>query len=147
MPIDEVFPELKESEDESIRKEIIDWMEGGNTYDWHDNKMRWIAYLERQKEQNPANATQTDANKNANAEWSEKDEEMLGAMIDIVSNSLYEPLCPREGMLDWLKSLRPRLHWKPSEKQMQALESVYFDCDSRETSAVLSSLMSDLQKL
>lgn len=51
------------------------------------------------------------------AEWSDADEEMLDAMIDIVSNSLYEPLCPREGMLAWLKSLRPRPHWKPSEVQ------------------------------
>ena len=45
------IPELKESEDERIRKEIIDWMKGGNTYEWQDNKDRWIAYLERQKEQ------------------------------------------------------------------------------------------------
>ena len=41
------------------------------------------------------------------AKWSDKDEEILDAMIDIVSNSLYEPLCPREGMLAWLKALRP----------------------------------------
>lgn len=39
-------------------------------------------------------------------EWSEKDEEMFDAMIDIISNSLYEPLCPRDEMLSWLKSLR-----------------------------------------
>jgi len=50
-------------------------------------------------------------------EWSEEDKEMLDAMIDIVSNSLYEPLCPREGMLAWLKSLRPQPAWKPSEEQ------------------------------
>lgn len=51
------------------------------------------------------------------AEWSAEDEEMLDAMIDIVSHSLYEPLCPREGMLAWLVSLRPYPHWKPSEEQ------------------------------
>ncbi len=36
-------------------------------------------------------------------EWSAEDEEMLDAMIDMVSNSLYEPLCPREEMLAWLE--------------------------------------------
>ena len=47
--------------------------------------------------------------------------EMLDAMVDIVANSLYEPLCPRDKMLCWLKSLRPQPHWKPSEEQMEAL--------------------------
>jgi len=39
-------------------------------------------------------------------EWSEEDEEMFDAMIDIISNSLYEPLCPRDEMLAWLKKMR-----------------------------------------
>lgn len=61
------------------------------------------------------------------AEWSDEDEEILDAMIDIVSNSLYEPLCPREGMLAWLKSIKNRGNfsksntnspsWKPSGEQ------------------------------
>lgn len=42
------------------------------------------------------------------SDWSAEDEEMLDAMIDIVANSLYEPLCPREGMLTWLKAIRSR---------------------------------------
>lgn len=42
------------------------------------------------------------------AEWSKEDEKMLDAMIDIVSGSFYEPLCPRKEMLAWLKSLRPQ---------------------------------------
>ena len=53
MAIDEIFPELHESEDERIRKEIIDWMKGGTTYDLQENKEKWIAYLEKQKEQKP----------------------------------------------------------------------------------------------
>ena len=54
------------------------------------------------------------------AEWSEEDEKMIDAMIDIVSGSFYEPLCPRKEMLAWLKSLRPS--WKPSEEEMKALD-------------------------
>lgn len=69
------------------------------------------------------------------AEWSAEDEEMLDAMIDIVSHSLYEPLCPREGMLAWLVSLRPYPHWKPSEEQPKVdynkFEKLFHDfCES-----------------
>lgn len=58
LPIDEVFPELKESEDERIRKELIDFV---NHYrhntDLTTEQAEWckmaIAYLEKQKEQEP----------------------------------------------------------------------------------------------
>ena len=95
----QIFPELKESEDERIRKEIINYL----LNEQHNVKQltprtnefeAWIAYLEKQKEKQPA-------------EWSAEDEEILDAMIDMVSNSLYEPLCPREGMLAWLKAIHP----------------------------------------
>ena len=110
MPIDEVFPELKESEDDRIRKEMmIALKEAEDSIVLTPFKKKsWIAYLEKHKEQQPA-------------EWSAEDEEMIDAMIDIVSHSLYEPLCPREGMLAWLVSLRPYPHWKPSKEQMEAL--------------------------
>lgn len=62
-------------------------------------------------------------------EWSEADEEMLDAMIDIVSNSLYEPLCPREGMLAWLKNLPERFSLEPkhewSEEDEEVMEDLY----------------------
>ena len=133
MPIDEVFPELKESEDERIRKALIRFFK--NTHDWVNLKYdgnEIVAYLEKQKEQKPIisdeairdgvahfGITQYQINnwlkKHINvveqqpAEWSKEDEEMLDAMIDIVSNSLYEPLCPREGMLAWLKFLPEKI--------------------------------------
>lgn len=58
LPIDEVFPELKESEDERIRKEMIHWLKGfigeeeGCGYTEDEIRER-IAYLEKQKEQKP----------------------------------------------------------------------------------------------
>jgi len=81
------------------------------------------------------------------AEWSEEDKEMLDAMIDIVSNSLYEPLCPREGMLAWLKSLRPQPHWKPSEEQMDALKDVAYGTYQNGDGPALRSLYEQLKKL
>ena len=50
------------------------------------------------------------------AEWSEEDKEMLDAMIDMVSTSLYEPLCPIEGMLAWLKNLPERFNLQPKQE-------------------------------
>ena len=47
LPIDEVFPELKESEDEKIRKELISFV---NKYYGEETKKEVLAYLEKQKE-------------------------------------------------------------------------------------------------
>ena len=59
-----VFPELYESEDERVRKEIIDfiqWAEdrGRTRYDHHQAKRPavWIAYLEKQKEREEGDCT------------------------------------------------------------------------------------------
>lgn len=126
-----LFPELKESEDERIRKAICHVLNNADygiidQTDYTISEME--AYLEKQKEQKSVEYPEKDNrywfgfNEGKGvvldnpeeyglckpAEWSEEDEEMLDAMIDIVSNSLYEPLCPREGMLAWLKSLRPQ---------------------------------------
>ena len=44
-------------EDEKIRKELINWLNGKTTYEWTyewcENKDRWITYLEKRKEQKP----------------------------------------------------------------------------------------------
>ena len=55
-----IFPELKESEDERIRKEIIDFLLNGIWNNALIDKVRqtqkyasWISYLERQKERGP----------------------------------------------------------------------------------------------
>jgi hypothetical protein len=53
--MDYIFPELKENEDEKIRKEIIAFLHSKNGYmtpneDW-DFHNRWIAWLEKQGEQ------------------------------------------------------------------------------------------------
>ena len=53
--IQNIFPVLAKNEDEMIRKELINWINGKTTYEWSyewcENKDRWIAYLEKQKEQ------------------------------------------------------------------------------------------------
>ena len=62
LPIDEVFPELKESEDERIRKILIHIVKGacdkyGIKYKGDEiTEEKLLAYLEKQKEQKPANS-------------------------------------------------------------------------------------------
>jgi len=138
--LEETYPELKESEDERIRKELIKYLthraEVTGFIDEEKDCKRWIAYLEKQKEQK--------------AEWSEEDEKLLDAMIDMATNSLYEPLCPRGKMIALLKSLRPKPQWKPSEEQMNDLDFIITAlrkdyCDSM--ADFLESLYHDLQKL
>ena len=51
-PMDEVFPELKESKDERIRKELIAYIKG-ELAPGQELIKQWIAYLEKQKEQKP----------------------------------------------------------------------------------------------
>ena len=54
--LESLFPELKESEDERIRKEIIEhikWSED-NQECAKEEMIRWVAWLEKQGEQRPA---------------------------------------------------------------------------------------------
>lgn len=63
MPIDEVFPELKESEDERIRKALIKQFSAISMETWAGiPKTDIISYLERQKEQKPLSTKETELN-------------------------------------------------------------------------------------
>ena len=106
-----IFPELSESEDERIRKEImhhISLLE--NNRFMFASKEECLAYLEKQKEQKPA-------------EWSAEDARRITAICELLANTLaIHPNYSHRILIDWLKSLRPRPHWKPSEEQMEALK-------------------------
>jgi len=48
--LEKLFPELVESEDEKIRKEIIDFIyDKTNTYELREKSNSWLAWLEKQK--------------------------------------------------------------------------------------------------
>ena len=54
-------------------------------------------------------------------EWSEEDEEILRTIIsDGIRGAEFDML-----QIDWLKSLKDRYAWKPSDEQMDALQYVY----------------------
>lgn len=132
----QIFPELIESEDERIRKALIKGLNFLTTseriFTFGDIPIEDIvAYLEKQKEQKPA-------------EWSEEDEKQLNDII-----SLLPDLTIRHAwLLDIkrrLKSLHPQPHWKPSEGQMEALDNARF-CKSYDWSE-LDLLYNDLESL
>lgn len=145
-----VILEPKESEDEKIRKNIITFLDelfslGKNTnFDkWSKSDCaEWIAWMEKQGEQNPA--------------WSEQDEANLQFAIDDFQFCVYNNQFPvvyntekHKEVLASLKSLKERCTWKPSDGQMQALELVvqyhaFANTDNREK---IVALFNDLKKL
>ena len=78
-------------------------------------------------------------------EWSEEDEQYVkdtlallafGASIHTISQ-----------VQNWLKSLRHKKHWKPSDEQMEALESATENCAYSEYQDCLRELIAQLKKL
>lgn len=100
-----LFPQLRESEDERIRKAVVSLVyEMKGTYQSFakvelDNMVAW---LEKQKEQKPA-------------EWSEEDEDMLNSCISSIEEAKENRYAYKETdgdtsydhEIEWLKSLRP----------------------------------------
>ena len=86
----EIFPELKESEDEKIRKDLIQWIDEFPDTIWRGHyKKDIIAWIQKQGEQKPA--------------WSEEDEKMVKDIIAAIDALYYH------GMVKWLKSLKERI--------------------------------------
>ena len=90
--LNEIFPELKESEDEKTRKELMGFVVI-NTISNDQRRIKYLRWLEKQGEQNPA--------------WNEEDEKILGKCIDAASG-YYSPE-DKQSMKDWLKSLKERI--------------------------------------
>jgi hypothetical protein len=174
--VQDFFPELKESEDERIRKGLIEffkdwsktrshcwsiyipdilaWLEkqGEQKLYVNDNaKEMFIKALERVEEQNAKGYKLTDCDKNSwwedfkeyttseqilansaktckdeqKSAWSEEDSARLQRIIDFLwynrkgdTDTIYQ----QEQDIDWLKSLKDKYTWKPSDEQITVLE-------------------------
>ena len=105
-----VFPELREeSEDERIRKELIDYINSEYRHTLGlDRKNRFIAWLEKQGEQKPAS-------------WSEKDERWFKE-LELMALSFSNDDSYRKKFFDWLKSLKdrvqPKQEWSDEDELM-----------------------------
>lgn len=170
LPMDEVFPELKESEDERIRKALLrccdDWEKGRfgcmnaadipavraylekQKYEYEvfepvestlEYKMGFKAGVEseKQKEQKPS-TEETELNSIAfleqlgytcippgaeqkPAEWSEEDENKIESIKGLITTGKFVDTNTIRTIWKLLDSLYPQHHWKPSEKEIEAL--------------------------
>lgn len=130
--IQTLIPELAECEDEKIRKTLIHIVKGacdkyGIKYRGDEiNEEKLLAYLEKQKEQKPA-------------EWSKEEQ----TIIEGACNAL--EIHGHSKLADNLKSLPPQSHWKPSEEQMKALENAMDRNDK--IGYILRTLYDDIKKI
>ena len=160
---DKILAYLEKQKEQKPNIELIQkswYLEG-----YHDGKYniepKWLIQTCEggpRYEENPKYGTQKPA------EWSEEDDAKWYGVIETeeymlrvvrgeqrfdVGNKEIERQCKEE--LDWLKSLRPKPHWKPSEEQMKALKLAYEDAFEVPESCVphlpLKSLYEQLKSL
>ena len=137
--IDEIFPELAESEDEKIRKELIDFVK--SRLAGFPQCEKFIAWLEKQ----------------AQKAWTEEDKKMLEWVIGYLENKMLNAPMGEErtackNAIAWLKDLKdrvqPQSRWKPSDEQMDALlVKIPIENSCNKVDNILKSLYSDLKKL
>ena len=136
-----IFPELKESEDERIRKALVEMVHdttGDSLWiDYNVHKEDAIDWLEKQGEQKPA-------------AWSEEDEILLKLSLENLTElkDRFGEYYGRVGScIDWLKSLKDKYTWKPSDEQMVTLEYYMHTLVCNSYKETLFSLYYDLKKL
>ena len=133
-----VFPELKESEDERIRKEILNVIHQlddntticGRNYDFQ----KWIAWLEKQGELDRSDCSYFD--KGCKAGISDRqlsDEEMKELLRTEYEKGRYDATTETK--------------WKPTEEQMHVLYNSVLCCLDVEDIPILDTLYRDLKKL
>ena len=127
--IQHIFPELKESEDEKIRKELIAYCQVNMGHTWHNIKQEdYIAWLEKQGEK----GTKGNEREIPNSAWSEEDENIRQWIISDIDKLLAlkkKSFIIADKEINWLKSLKPQTTWKPSDEQLDALQYVYRNCN------------------
>lgn len=120
--LESIFPELSESEDEKIRKELLDIIQksyelGGFTLNSKKDLERYVSWLEKQKEQKTADDRYMEGymrgiGEQKPAEWSEEDEKMCEEAIRHIRYALCEQdgsYSDDEPVLKWIKSLKDRI--------------------------------------
>lgn len=128
--LESLFPELKESEDERIRKTLIEYFNAyPKDYFGGLKKSYLLAWLEKQGEEDKIEALRTEYEKGRadvitkiKSSWSEEDEKMCKNILECLRNGWKK--LPTDILMyeSWVKSLRPQNTWKPTKEQMYMLE-------------------------
>lgn len=115
--VEEVFPELKESEDERIKEEIKELIiiPTWKTESEFHRRRELVAWLEKQGEKILANSCKT-----CKDAWSEEDEHRVKDTIYFLDTAKkhYASTVELNACIDWLKSLRPQKQqeWTQADK-------------------------------
>ena len=109
LEIESIFPELRKSEDEKIRKFLIQMAQNGHgeDKDWWN---KCVAWLEKQGEQKPT-------------EWSEEDERDFNVIYGIIYNSCNAEDASR--LIEWLKNLKDRVQPQPQQQWSEEDEAIW----------------------
>lgn len=142
--IKELFPEVIESEDERIRKELIEHVKDQQSsfisapdcrdkYEEEENNKynSWLAWLEKQGGKETT-------------EWSKEDERLLNNMVIVIQD--YYNKEDAQSLISWLKSLKHQNLWKPSDEQIKALKQAKTDACGKPYFNALASLYVNLQE-
>lgn len=175
--IQHIFPELKESDDERIRGNIIATIHLYYGEPLEDEAKEMIAWLEKQGEQKIKTTEESlgidsdTYNKivdeciygEQKPAWSAEDTFMVQRIckyLDAAKKYYVDSSEVRE-CIDWLKSIKERYTWKPSDEQMKALKDALNDAIfqynfkgsmikeevTRKHAETIKSLYNDLKKL
>lgn len=79
-------------------------------------------------------------------EWNEEDSRLINEVIELIDAGSLDRK-EKDDYIERLKSLNPQKHWKPSDEQMDALESAIVDSISSIQKHSLESLYNELKKL
>lgn len=171
----ELFPELKESEDERIRgniiatihlyygepledeaKEMIAWLEKQGEHANFRSKIQIGDNVTRNKDGVLVNLSQLNrvAKKQCEqkpAEWSEEIEAAI-SLLKHIAEEQEKDYCPHNAnalrkAAQYLESIRPQNTWKPSDEQIDTLEYYMHNLICNEHKEVLFGLYADLKKL
>lgn len=113
--LEALAPELTMSEDEMMINELQGFLSSfGSDYFGTGEWQKFDDWLEKQKEQKPA-------------EWSDEDEKMIERIVEAIQDYAMETgqinaetfgaKEPLISYINFLRSLCPQHHWKPSEEQ------------------------------
>lgn len=126
--LENIFPELRESEDEKIRKELISFFTKRDEFTKNDpfnglSNKQIISWIEKQGEE---------------SSWSEEDEKMCQETIDWFEKKCFpyalESENPARESIKWLKSLKDRVQPQPkqdwSKKDEDAWRTLLFNFEN-----------------
>lgn len=113
--LETILPELAESEDEKVRKELTKHLK--ELSDWKEDEVipvknpsyyrQWASWLERQGEKKSVEENKGNIGGNS-SNWSEEDEENMKKILDAIG-SYYYLTTDDDVLCTWLKSLKGRV--------------------------------------